>query len=203
MTDKALFSLISAVVFVVLGLAACSLRPQRPALPEELFSRAMEAMPPESVPEEPLEPLPPEVREELKEIFSDEGGRALPLNFLPQTPAGDVDWVSAIRDGLIRPIDSLQSGQVPIPALDFNVVFPVRGDLPDVVYPHLGHTLWLDCRNCHPGIFVMQAGANRVTMDAIFKGQFCGQCHGKVAFPLSDCNRCHTRPKAGKGLIRR
>jgi c(7)-type cytochrome triheme protein len=82
-----------------------------------------------------------------------------------------------------------------MPAINFDVVFKVIGDLPDVVYPHLPHTLWLDCRNCHPSIFLMRAGANPVTMAKIFKGEFCGRCHGIVAFPISDCSRCHSRPK--------
>ncbi len=79
--------------------------------------------------------------------------------------------------------------------MDFNVIFKVKGDLPDVVYPHFPHTLWLDCKNCHPSIFVMQAGLNPVTMSNIEEGEFCGRCHGKVAFPLSECNRCHIQPK--------
>jgi len=38
-------------------------------------------------------------------------------------------------------------------------------------------------------------GQNNMTMSAIVEGKFCGRCHGKVAFPLADCNRCHTQPK--------
>jgi len=26
-------------------------------------------------------------------------------------------------------------------------------------------------------------------------GQKCGVCHGKVAFPVTDCRRCHTQKK--------
>ena len=32
-------------------------------------------------------------------------------------------------------------------------------------------------------------------MTNIIEGQFCGVCHGKVAFPLTDCARCHTTMK--------
>lgn len=125
----------------------------------------------------------------------------LAFAFLPQTDQGYVDWVAAVDLGVIRPIDSLDPKAGALEPMDFNIVFPVKGDLPDVIYPHYGHTLWLDCKNCHPGIFVMQAGANRVTMDAIAKGEFCGRCHGTVAFSLADCNRCHSRPKPGKPFI--
>lgn len=125
----------------------------------------------------------------------------LAFAFLPQTDQGYVDWVAAVDFGVIRPIDSLDAKAKVLEPMDFNVVFPVKGDLPDVVYPHYGHTLWLDCKNCHPNIFVMRAGANHVTMEGIVKGEFCGRCHGKVAFSLADCNRCHSRPKPGKPFI--
>jgi c(7)-type cytochrome triheme protein len=126
----------------------------------------------------------------------------LAFYFLPKAEQGTyVDWAAALKYGVIRPVDSLDPAKKTMPPIDFNVVFKVKGDLPDVVYPHYPHTVWLDCRNCHPKIFVMRAGANQVTMNGIMRGEFCGRCHGKVAFPLYDCNRCHSRPKPGKDLI--
>ena len=67
--------------------------------------------------------------------------------------------------------------------------------MPDVVYPHKQHTQWLDCANCHPAIFIPQKGANQISMASILLGEKCGVCHGKVAFPVSDCRRCHSQPK--------
>ncbi len=126
----------------------------------------------------------------------------LAFYFLPKSEQGSyVDWAAALKYGVIRPVDSLDPNRKTMPPIDFNVVFKVKGDLPDVIYPHFPHTVWLDCRNCHPKIFVMRAGANQVTMNGIMRGEFCGRCHGKVAFPLYDCNRCHSRPKPGKNLI--
>ena len=126
----------------------------------------------------------------------------LAFYFLPKSEQGSyVDWAAALKFGVIRPVDSLDPNKKTMPPIDFNVVFKVKGDLPDVVYPHFPHTVWLDCKNCHPSIFVMRAGANQVTMNGIMRGEFCGRCHGKVAFPLFDCNRCHSRPKPGKDLI--
>ena len=126
----------------------------------------------------------------------------LAFYFLPKAEQGSyVDWTAALKFGVIRPVDSLDPGKKTMPPIDFNVIFKVKGDLPDVVYPHLPHTVWLDCKNCHPKIFVMRAGVNQVTMNGIMRGEFCGRCHGKVAFPLFDCNRCHSRPKPGKDLI--
>lgn len=152
----------------------------------------------------PREEIPEEVIDALAEILLEseaDESRPLPFYFLPQDELGHVDWVAAIELGVIDPVDDLDPEKKSIPPMDFNVVFKVKGDLPDVVYPHYPHTLWMDCKNCHPGIFVMQAGANQVTMDAITKGEYCGQCHGKVAFSLAECNRCHSRPKPGKSLI--
>jgi hypothetical protein len=34
-----------------------------------------------------------------------------------------------------------------------------------------------------------------MTMPAIASGEFCGRCHDRIAFPLSDCLRCHVKPR--------
>jgi c(7)-type cytochrome triheme protein len=119
----------------------------------------------------------------------------LAFDYLPKTKMGYVDWVQAIQQGIIKPKDSLDPNTVTMQPIDFNVHFTVKADLPNVVFPHLPHTEWLDCRNCHPSIFLMKAGSNPITMEKILRGEFCGRCHGTVAFPISDCFRCHSRPK--------
>jgi c(7)-type cytochrome triheme protein len=129
--------------------------------------------------------------------LASEEAHPLAFDYLPKAKQGYVDWVQALRQGIIHPKDSLtgDADTPTMPPLDFNIIFKAKGDIPDVVYPHLPHTEWLDCRNCHPGIFKMQAGSNPVTMEKIIQGEFCGRCHGKVSFPLSDCSRCHSKPK--------
>jgi c(7)-type cytochrome triheme protein len=84
--------------------------------------------------------------------------------------------------------------------MDLNIVREVKGSMPDVVYPHKQHTEWLDCSNCHPAIFIPQKGANQISMAAILLGQKCGVCHGKVAFPVSECRLCHSRKKSGAAV---
>lgn len=127
---------------------------------------------------------------------ADEEQHPIAFDYLPKTKMGYVDWVAAIKQGVIHPKDSLDPNARTMKALDFNIIFKVNvSGLPDVVYPHYPHTLWLDCRNCHPSIFLMRAGSNPVTMAKILKGEYCGRCHGIVAFPISDCYRCHSRPK--------
>jgi c(7)-type cytochrome triheme protein len=83
--------------------------------------------------------------------------------------------------------------------MDLNIVREVKGSMPDVVYPHKEHTEWLDCSNCHPAIFIPQKGANQISMASILLGQKCGVCHGKVAFPVSECRKCHSKQKTTTG----
>jgi c(7)-type cytochrome triheme protein len=87
--------------------------------------------------------------------------------------------------------------------MDLNVVREVKGSMPDVVFPHKQHTGWLQCANCHPATFNPQKGANRISKASILLGEKCGVCHGKVAFPVSECRLCHQRmasAAAGEGF---
>lgn len=106
-----------------------------------------------------------------------------------------VDWVSSLAENKIAPRFDRNDPNAKPMVMDLNIVREVKGSMPDVVYPHKQHTEWLDCSNCHPAIFVPQKGANQISMAAILLGQKCGVCHGKVAFPVSDCRRCHSKSK--------
>ena len=208
----------AGVIVMMVGMslfvAACTKAPGPKKTPLELALEAASDLPPLSGSEdESLSPLGlsgpgEEVAEEAVDalaqilIEAEKQQHPLAFYFLPKAEQGSyVDWTAALKFGIIRPIDALDPEKKTMPPIDFNIVFKVRGDLPDVVYPHFPHTQWLDCKNCHPSIFVMQAGVNQVTMNGIMRGEFCGRCHGKVAFPLYDCNRCHSRPKPGKDFI--
>lgn len=118
---------------------------------------------------------------------------------LPKGKSGNyVDWVQALNNGDITPrYDRLDPEVAPV-VMDLNIVREVKGSMPDVIYPHKQHTEWLDCSNCHPAIFIPQKGANQISMAAIIMGEKCGVCHGKVAFPIAECRRCHSRPKTQK-----
>ncbi|MBT4076705.1 MAG: cytochrome C [Gammaproteobacteria bacterium] len=109
-----------------------------------------------------------------------------------------VDWVKSLQNKEISPrYDRLSDDSKPV-VMDLNIVREVKGSMPDVVYPHKQHTEWLDCSNCHPAIFIPQKGANQISMASILLGQQCGVCHGKVAFPVSECRKCHSQKKALK-----
>lgn len=115
---------------------------------------------------------------------------------LPKSVSGNrVNWVKALDEGKIKPrYDRLDPNAVPV-VIDLNIVREVKGSMPDVVYPHKQHTEWLDCSNCHPAIFNPQKGSNVISMAAILLGEKCGVCHGKVAFPVSECRLCHSKKK--------
>jgi len=115
---------------------------------------------------------------------------------LPRANAGNrVNWVASILDKKIQPRASKDDPKAEPVLMDLDIVREVKGSMPDVVYPHQAHTEWLDCSNCHPAIFVPEKGANSMSMASILLGQQCGVCHGKVAFPVSECRLCHSRPK--------
>jgi len=115
---------------------------------------------------------------------------------LPRSRSGNyVDWNKAIDNKLIAPRSSIDNPDAMAVVLDLNIVRQVKGSMPDVVYPHKQHTQWLDCANCHPAIFIPMKGANQISMASILMGEKCGVCHGKVAFPVSECRRCHSQAK--------
>jgi c(7)-type cytochrome triheme protein len=123
---------------------------------------------------------------------------ALELSGLPKDRYGLIDWATSIKEGKVKPRDSLDPNDKPFPAFDLDVaIFTKSQFVDDVIFPHFVHTLWLTCTNCHPAIFPMNAKeANKMmTMPRIAAGEFCGRCHNRIAFPLSDCQRCHVKPK--------
>ena len=115
---------------------------------------------------------------------------------LPKDKFGLIDWVAVVKKGEIKPIGSLDPGKPDIPPFDMDIVIEAKGDfVNNVLFPHSDHTYWLSCENCHPAIFAMGKGKNKMSMVEISEGKWCGRCHGKVAFPLTDCSRCHTKQK--------
>lgn len=117
-------------------------------------------------------------------------------NLAKSNDGNRIDWVKALGSGAITPRFDRNDPKAQPMVMDMNIVREVKGSMPDVVYPHKQHTEWLDCSNCHPAIFIPQKGANQISMASILLGQKCGVCHGKVAFPVSDCRRCHSKSKA-------
>ena len=117
---------------------------------------------------------------------------------LPKASGGNyVNWGEALKSGKIAPRYDKDDAKATPEILDLDVIREVKGTTPNAVFPHAAHAEWMDCPVCHPTIFEAAKGANTMTMAEIMVGQKCGICHGTVAFPVSECKRCHYLPKAG------
>lgn len=116
----------------------------------------------------------------------------------PDTTGNLVRWVEALEKGQIAPREKLRP-QTQVRELDKDILLNLRGGMPIVRFPHLAHTRWLDCDNCHDHLFKAQAGATKFSMFAILQGEQCGVCHGAVSFPLTECYRCHSILRPGQG----
>lgn len=115
----------------------------------------------------------------------------------PDNAGNQVRWVQALDKTEIRPREKLFA-KTEVRKLDRDIILDVKGGMPAVRFPHRQHTEWLDCVNCHDGVFKMQTGATKITMFNILQGEQCGICHGAVAFPLTECMRCHSIAKGDK-----
>ena len=121
-------------------------------------------------------------------------GFAAFANSVPATtPYGDgVNWVELLRGGTIKPRHylNMKSGDMPFAKV---LSLDAEGSMiPPAVFPHKAHTDWLECNSCHPDIFSIKKKATQhFSMSSILKGEFCGVCHLRVAFPMNDCRRCH------------
>ena len=118
------------------------------------------------------------------------------LTPLPPDSAGNqVRWVEALEQGAINPRTNIYP-ETKVRVLETTIDLNVGGSMPAVRFPHRAHTLWLDCSNCHDALFRSVAGATPLSKTAILRGEQCGLCHGAVAFPLTECNRCHNTPQS-------
>ena len=117
------------------------------------------------------------------------------LSKLPRDGAGDkVNWVKALEKGYIKPHINIRSN-TQVKVLDLDVLRQNTGEMDMVLFPHKQHTEWLACSNCHDELFKPRAGATQFGMLDILNGEYCGRCHGAVAFPLTECKRCHSVPR--------
>lgn len=116
----------------------------------------------------------------------------------PRDRRHQVDWVAALDQGLIDPRADLL-GETQMQTMDMDILMKNTQFMPWVKFPHLQHTKWLACSNCHPAIFIPKQDANPISMNKVLRGEYCGVCHDKVAFALFICERCHSVPHEGSG----
>lgn len=138
-----------------------------------------------------------------KDELHDPTGKALKIllnpvkafSVLPRASGGNqVDWVRALEEGYIKPRTNLHADTQP-EVLNLDVLLRNTNEMGFVNFPHKQHTEWLVCSNCHEDIFKSKAGTTKFGMFDILNGEYCGRCHGAIAFPLTECNRCHNVPR--------
>ncbi|BDG09243.1 c(7)-type cytochrome triheme domain-containing protein [Anaeromyxobacter paludicola] len=122
---------------------------------------------------------------------------------LPRARGGHVDWEKAEAQGLVIPADFLPGVSFERRKLQMSkeVPFESKGWMQgNIVFSHPKHTVWNGCEVCHPEIFPSTSqGAARTSMLQIASGETCGACHGKVAFPIAECEKCHANRRPGGG----
>ncbi len=200
---------------VVVMLSSCQTQNSRRALSEDMLNALENSS---AAANDPPKLIPDPLRKELRvvtiksvETLYDDGKHdasndaitvlqdpTVALKDFPLDRRQQVNWVKALDQGLIEPRPSL-TGAGEMLVMDMDILFTNTKDMPHVRFPHLQHTRWLDCSNCHPKIFIPRRGANPVSMNKVLRGEFCGVCHDKVAFSLFICERCHSVPHAGSG----
>ncbi len=73
------------------------------------------------------------------------------------------------------------------------ITFPADPNAPGkVTFEHVKHLAkGAKCADCHPKLFAMKKGGDKLSMDAMGEGKQCGACHdGKKAFGVMDADKC-------------
>jgi len=131
-------------------------------------------------------------------VKKDNDFTAITAKFPRDRYGNGVDWEKAMENGSINTIDhiegvSLKKSTRPVQQ-DF-AIKPKSAGMAEIIFSHKKHVSWNGCEVCHPDIFAGgKRGSTKYTMNDINEGKFCGVCHGTVAFPQADCNRCHSKP---------
>jgi len=194
---------LSVALGAALTLFACA---KRGVTTETAATEAPKASPPAAAPSVVAPPVPTQLSEDYEDptqiptpgfpFARENRNPEVIFKDAPRDASGNIDWVKAFKENVVHPCESQDCQKPLVPPFNFDIDIPAVGAMPNVVFPHFPHTYWLDCGNCHPNIFVMKKGANPISMVKIVNGEFCGRCHGRVAFPISNCARCHVKPKS-------
>ncbi|MGD1075567.1 MAG: c(7)-type cytochrome triheme domain-containing protein [Thermodesulfovibrionales bacterium] len=115
------------------------------------------------------------------------------LKFPKSNFGNGVNWVKALEEGMITPVNYLAIK--PPDDISYDKGFSLEAEwvnIPPAVFSHRPHVKWLDCNNCHPDIFnIKKKTTKHFEMTRMLNGEFCGVCHMTVAFPINDCKSCH------------
>jgi c(7)-type cytochrome triheme protein len=117
---------------------------------------------------------------------------------LPQERFGNgIDWIKAEDQKLVTLKDQIEGISIKRKKLTNpkeEVLSAKIAGMPNIIFSHKKHAVWNGCELCHPELFGVKKGQTVYSMQDLFNGKYCGACHGSVAFPNDDCQRCHTEP---------
>jgi c(7)-type cytochrome triheme protein len=120
------------------------------------------------------------------------------LQLLPKASDGAIDWTMAVNSGTIDPQDGPDAPEVGSAPSGFAYDF-YFGEF-ETYFPHSAHVEVMDCAGCHPAIYRQRGG--KTSMSEIMGGSSCGKCHGKVAFTVNACERCHPASTMPEGRLK-
>ena len=126
-----------------------------------------------------LEPLPIEDLTTWEEV----------LEMLPKDYKKKADWSAAVKQGIVRPRTGTDPKTQLASAFKYDFIIAAEKPKNEAYFPHSAHTEWLGCKNCHMTLYPYKR--NPASMKEMRAGASCGACHGKVAFSLKQCKRCH------------
>jgi c(7)-type cytochrome triheme protein len=121
-------------------------------------------------------------------------------HFTAKLPKGiyGVNWEDAEDRGQIKLIDTLDGISGRSSSLAVRKDFAVESKetwVHPITFSHKLHTAWSGCELCHPDIFpTAKRDTVSFSMFSNLEHRNCGACHGRVASPLNNCQKCH---KAG------
>jgi c(7)-type cytochrome triheme protein len=118
----------------------------------------------------------------------------LPDGQIPVDKFSFVDWGWLNKMEVYESVAKVDGIEPRTETHDSKILYPSSMSfIKDAVFDHAVHTPRMLCEHCHPKVFKEELGATSTRMSAMGEGEACGYCHGKTAFKLADCNRCHTR----------
>lgn len=123
----------------------------------------------------------------------------------PLDRLGQIDWTALKESGAYAPLKAV--GKDAKDEVRDNTIYfePRLTFVKGVLFSHTTHSSRIECAACHKEIFDDVLGSTKTSMQEMSTGTACGACHGKTAFKLADCNRCHTLPqgKPVEGALKR
>lgn len=118
----------------------------------------------------------------------DEAAKLLPVT------EGTMDWAKALTDGVIAPRPGIDPNAEEEPIFPSDVDLATGDESPGkVVFSHESHTTLLACVSCH-----LELEKSDTKTVYVGRHEDCKVCHGKVAFVMKKCSRCHVETEEGK-----